>query len=556
MACVLFMGPPTAEASTSHLFSEDGQSLTVEFPNGYQPRYGFHPVRFTAVNAGPQTVVWDVNLSEQRMHDGTLNDLGHRERIIVPPERTVEREVLVAIGRNEENPSWGSLQVRVTTPQGQNRQWGPSHYGNRRSRTGVNVSALLTRQAADMLKNAPEESENYHGRLNPTAASRDWRGYAAFALVVLTPEDWETMAPSARTALGDWTRMGGHLQFVGGMPADAPAPDVPGETARGLGGVHPPPTTDNDNQPAFNNLPAISEASKSDSPAIAAMKLGESQLHAWLGRINPDILRDRFVIWPMVIVLIVFFIMITPINLFVLAPSRRRHRLFRTIPAISLTACGLLALAVGLGDGVGGKGERLVWIESRPGAENREFITQLQASRSGALLGTRFTVPDAAYLAPLRPPGSRVTLRVEGNQLEAGGGWFTSRATQAQFLQAARPGRGRIEWMASNPSSPQAVATFDFPLRDVFVHHTDGTWWHAPTMPQGETTTLRAMEEDEVLAKLESLFNTHPMAGIIETMAQRPGHYIAFTDAPSAIESLRSIRWRDTGLVTGVLATP
>lgn len=556
VACVLLVSVSHADASERNLFTEGGQSLTVELSNGHQARYGFHPVRLTAVNAGSQSVVWDISVHDQGMDDRTLNGLGHRERIVVPPERTVERDLLVAIGRNEERPGWSYLQVGVVTPSGESRYWRPSNSSGGRHGTGVNVSALLTNQAAGALSLAPGSSDNYHGRLNPAAASRDWRGYAAFSLIVLTPEDWETMAPAARTALGDWARMGGHLQFVGGMPGDAPTPDVPGETTRGLGGVHPPPTPEDDNQPRFDKLPAVNAANQSNSPAIATMKLGESVLRSWLGRVNADLIFDRFIIWPMVLVLMVFFVMITPINLFVLAPSRRRHRLFRTIPVISLTACALLAVAVGVGDGVGGKGERLVWIESRPGTENREFITQWQASRCGALIGTGFTVPDAAYLAPLRAPGSRVTLRVEGDRLEAGGGWFTSRATQAHFLQAARPGRGRIEWVGSASNAPQAVSTFDFPLRDVFVLHTDGAWWHAPIMRQGETTALQPMDADAVLAKLETALDAFPMAKEIQSMALRPGHYIAFTDAPPAIASLRSVRWNDTGIVTGVLATP
>jgi hypothetical protein len=295
----------------------------------------------------------------------------------------------------------------------------------------------------------------------------------------------------------------------------------------------------------------------SEHPATEAVRNGESVFKPWLMRHQPDLLRDRFIIWPMVLVLVAFFVMITPINLFVLAPSRRRHRLFRTIPVISLTACALLALAVGLGDGIGGRGERLVWIESRPGTENRQFISQWQASRCGALLGTGFTVPDAAFLAPLRDPGSVASLHVEGDSLEAGGGWFTSRATQAHFLQAGRPGRGRIEWSGNKDAAgPSAVSTFDFPLRDVYLVRDDGSYWHAPAMLQGEITALRTAEANEVKARLEAMLEDMPQSGDLHAMSRRPGHFIAFTDKPPAIDSLRSVRWNDTGVVTGALAAP
>ncbi len=553
-ASVLLACLPCAAQPVQNQFSEGNQSLTVEFPNDSKPRYGFHPVKLTAVNPGTQPVRWEIRISEQGTNDRTLNPQGHREQIVVPPRRTVEREILVAIGRKDQH-SWSYRQVEVIRPSGTRASWNPSSSSNRTDQYGVHVPALLTAQAAQKTINAPTDRDEFHGRMNPLSAPGDWRGYAAYGLVILTADDWQAMPASARTALGDWTRMGGHLQFVSDMPADAPAPDTSGQPARGLGGVHSLSMAGND-KPTFRTLPGSIAAATSKKPATESMESGPPLLNAWLAQKQPDLLRDRFTIWPMVLVLIAFFVMITPINLFVLAPSKRRHRLFRTIPIISLSACGLLALAVGFGDGIGGRGERMVWIESRPGTENRQFITQWQASRCGALISTSFTVPDAAFLTPLRDPGSTVTLRVEGDRLEAGGGWFTSRATQAHFLQAARPGRGRIEWSGKDAQTPAVVSTFDFPLRDVYIRREDSTWWHAPTLRQGETTALRPADANEVEAMFDVTLDSLPQATDIKKMAHRPGHYIAFTDTPPAIASLRSVRWNDTGIVTGALAIP
>jgi hypothetical protein len=551
-ACVLLIYQPCAAAPVQNQFTEGSQSLLVEFPNGSPSRYGFHPVKVTVVNAGSEPAAWEIKISDEGTRDDTLNSRGHRERIVVPPRRTVEREVLIAMGRRSQH-SWSYRQVEVIKPSGAKTMWNPSNGSSRVDIYGVSVPALLAPQAVQKTINAPGDDDEFHGRMIPGSAPGDWRGYAAYGLVVLAPDDWQAMPAAARNALGDWTRMGGHLQFVDGMPDDAPAPDVPGKTERGLGGVHPPPTMD---KPTFSSLPGAAAAKSSKNPAFESMETGSFLLQPWLARIQPELLRDRFTIWPMVLVLIAFFVMITPINLFVLAPTKRRHRLFRTIPVISLSACALLALAVGLGDGIGGKGQRLVWIESRPGTENRQYITQWQASRCGALIGTDFTVPDAAYISPLRPPGSNVTLSVQGDRLEGGGGWFTSRATQAHFLQTARPGRGRIEWSGKDVNAPSAVSTFDFPLRDIYVLREDGKWWHAPMMRQGEITALRPAEADELQAKLNTTVEDIPQRADMWQMSRRPGHFIAFTDEPPAIASLTSVRWKDTGIVTGALAAP
>jgi len=555
-AALLVLSPLVMAQAQRHVFSEGDQSLTVELPLGSSPRYGFHPVKITATNGGTDTVAWDISISEMGMNERSVNSRGHRERIAVPPQRTAERELMVGMGRRDQH-SWSYRQVEVILPSGMKQSWNPTNGSGSTNMAGVPVPVLISNRAGTITSGIPSSNDDFHGRMDAASAPGDWRGYAAYSAVVLTADDWQSMSVAARTALGDWARMGGHLQFVDELPTDAPATDVPGKSARGMGGVHGPSTMIGDGRRAFQNLPGTVDAKMSEHPATEAVRTGEhSLIQNWLADKQPDLLRERFTIWPMVLVLVVFFVVMAPINLFVLSPSRRRHRLFRTIPVISIAACVLLALAVGLGDGVGGRGQRLVWIESRPGSENRQFITQWQASRCGALIGTSFTVPDAAFLAPLRDPGGSVTLRVEGDRLEAGGGWFTSRATQAQFLQAARPGRGRIEWSAKNADAPSAVSTFDFPLRDVFAVRDDGTYWHAPVMRQGETTTLHRVELKQVNDSINAAIRNLPQEADIRNMAHRTGHFIAFTDAPPAIPSLRSVRWKDTGIVTGAIATP
>lgn len=551
-AC-LAIGPLLHAAGPHERQFVDGPSqLTMVFPNGYPHTYGFHPLKITAVNAGDKPAAWDFSMIEYGMfRSGSENKQGYSDRIVVPPRQTVEREVLVAAGGDSSRPSrWSHIMVQMRNPSGQNDHWGLSSNGRNESHD-VSVPTLITPKAARSLKNAPDEDSDFHSRLRSSAAASDWRAYTPFGVVVLTEEDWQGMSPAAQAALADWTRMGGRLQFADTLPPDAPATDVAGQPGRGMGSVHGPMTS-----VTFRNQPAVEAALANVSPAIEANQRGDSMLSSWLGGKRGDLLAERFTSWPMVLVLIGFFVMMTPVNLFLLAPSRRRFRLFVTIPAISLTACLLLALAVVLGDGLGGSGERFVWIESRPGTENRHYITQWQASRSGALFGTGFTVEDAAFVAPLRNPGSQVSVRVGSDRLECGGGWFTSRASQSQILQAARPGRGRIEWVNRDPAAPTAVSTFDFPLRDVHVRAADGTWWKASTMRQGETTRLEQVGIKQVNDVINASIHHLPKESDIRNMAQRRGHFVAFTDQPPAIASLSSVRWKDTGIVTGALANP
>jgi len=552
-AVVLAFGAGACEASQNRLFTDGPQSLEVVLPYGFVPYYGYLPVRVTAGNPGSAAVEWrlTVNASVSGHHDTNLNPGGLAERVVVPAGQTIERGMLVPVGRFGP-PSWANLQIMARKPSGEMENWGHSwsesdHWSGKACLIGER-----TRDKTGGLRIPSNRTANHW--LKPEAAPGDWRGFSQFQLVVLNADDWNALPQAARAALGDWTRFGGQLQFTGAMPSDAPVPDVPGSPARGLGAVYGMPAPGPAEESIdFEDLPGVKALAKQTGVASDSRERGDALVGDWLGKNRPDLIEDRFTSWPMVLVLIAFFVMITPVNLFILAPSRRRYRLFLTIPAISLTACALLALAVLLGDGFGGRGERLVWIESRPGAENRIFLNQWQASRCGALFGDRFTVDDAALLSPMRVPGSDLKLQVAGQRVDAGGGWFTSRATQAQFLQAARPGRGRLEW-TKDGGDPTVVSTFDFPLRDVYASADGSEWWHAAEVRQGESAKMRRIGLPAIEAALAESLKSLPPSDKMRAMAMRPGHFIAFTDSPPAIGTLAPIRWRDTGVVTGALA--
>ena len=533
-------------------FRDGALQLDVHLPTGYVPRYGFVPVLVTATNPTQGNAHWAITLL-QNTRGQAINPGGHRETVTAGPGQTIERQILVATGEATNQPGWQNIVIRVVTPSGDARSRNLSWS---RGSSDISTPILSGPAAATVIEFAPDtRGDSLHSRLDIHAAPGDWRGYTRFEVIALTRAEWQDLPPVARSALGDWTRFGGHLQFIDLMPPDAPETDNPNSFARGLGGVHRPPEPESQKY-AVRELPAVKTASKARSPASAATFASAATMRAWLEGERWELVRDRFRTWPMLLVLLVFVVMVAPVNLFVLAPSKRRHRLFLTTPIISLAACSILVVAVLLGDGIGGNGERAIWIESRPGDENRHFITQWQASRSGALLSNRFTVEDAAYIAPMMAPGGTTHLEVGAHRVQGSGGWFTSRAAQAHFLQATRPGRGRLEWSQRDPDSPSVVSTFDFPLRDVYFTLDGETWWHAPEMLQGSAATFTRIDATAATRALTRQLVSFPHRNTIRDQAARAGHFIAFTDTPPAIDTLRSIRWQDAGVVTGLIATP
>lgn len=565
MAALMLIGGALllpARAGEQRQFTDGSQTLEIRLPNGFQSGYGYYPVHLLAVNAGPKRATWTMRVANHYgSREGSINPQGRVEVIEVGPHQTVEREILVPIGLMLDRGYYSSVQIEVVTPSGRTEPWGLRTSSPRQDSDNKlsPVPTLISPQAAKLMSTQIPEDSGMHSTLDVQHASGDWRGYTPYSLILVTPEEWKSMPGAARGALADWTRMGGQLQFVssqqGALPNDAPLTDLPDQAQRGLGGVHAPVTYSTQRGSSLRNLASAKTAEQQPHPASEVVSKSDI-FRPWLSSRQTDLIADHFVIWPTLLVLVAFFVMMTPVNLFLLAPSRRRHRLFFTIPVIALSACVILALAVMLGDGVGGDGLRLVVVESRPGNENRQYITQWQASRCGALLGTGFVVKDAAHIAPLQSPGSDISVRVEGDRIECSGGWFTSRAIQSQQLQAVRPGRGRIEWASGNTDGTSAVSTFDFPLQDVFILRDNHTWVRATRMRQGEATRFEPVSDSEVQQFLKDKLNGVPCEKQLRQMAKRPGHFIAFTDQPPAIDTLGAVAWQDTGIVTGSILTP
>ena len=391
-------------------------------------------------------------------------------------------------------------------------------------------------------------------------APGDWRAYCGYHHLYLTAPDWEALTPAGRTAITHWVRLGGNLHLVRTAPGKSlaelglPRPDSGQPTgAVGRGSVDDPngdkdlkkkPDTASDDWALrATNGKAVREWERRDAAAFA---LPSAKLAAGF----------------MLVVVVVFAILVGPVNVFVLAPARRRHRLFVTTPLISLAAGGLLVISVIVSDGIGGKGLRYVWLESGPAGDNTSYLVQHQHSRCGAMLSTGFVIPEDAYFAPMmvehRELAGNLSVEVQPGKVLAGGPWFSSRRSQHFYLAAARPGRGRIEQTGS-AAQPVLTSTFAFPLGRIFWLAPDGTtWWQAAALAQGSATALQPCTEAEVQQALaDATRHAPPEYGKdLATASRRPGHFLALADQLTAIETHRSIRWQTHGFVTGPVVTP
>lgn len=398
--------------------------------------------------------------------------------------------------------------------------------------------------------------------LDPDWLSDDWRAYQGFASVWIADQDWDRMRESQRAAVLNWVWQGGTLHYVGralgaealarvGLPALGGEETIPASafgaglirTVRWSGGPLPQESV------AWHILD-----SHPRSHVGAILDRYPSQ---WdLVRMVPErVLR----VGVLILALLVFALVVGPVNLVVLAGRSRRHRLFVTTPVISLVASVLLAVLILLQDGVGGSGVRMAVLYLMPSAR-QEWLVQEQLSRTGVLLGSRFDLPRDVYMVQLPLGSNREQQKQLRRELDAADGdWFSSRNRQGQYLSAVRPSRSRVEVLNSvgvrdRGDAPVLISTMEEALVDVFYRDVHGGFWRADRLRVGERAELRPSNRQE-FDGVWGPGRRYPLAFrslAIEASAGHPhGFVYAGSENPGArlIDTLRSIRWEDDAMV-------
>jgi len=402
--------------------------------------------------------------------------------------------------------------------------------------------------------------------LDMSRAPRDWRGWAAFQTILVTDAEWRALPADARKAALEWITLGGRL-VVFATPGGEPLAGLP---TGGLGDGGPfrvgeativwhdgAPITEQEIARHNVGRPRIdayaSEVSGLDDdglPGGGPAQIGGYGFANLIALFGPRTLPVAAIL----AFLAVFGLVAGPLNVMVIAGPGRRSRMFWTTPAISLVATAFLLGLMFLRDGVGGAGARRVLTILDPAASTTAVI-QEQFSRTGVLLGSTFPVREPSWMHPLADTADGEPL-VEVDGAARSGGWFRSRSDQAYLLEAVRPSRARIEFVARDGAAglPAVVSSVDVPLRRVFVIDDEGLYWQTIDVGTGERKALQPTDR----ANFDQWLKDHTDdAGpvrqhAIDRARNRRGCAFAETDRPGrlAIDTLGSIRWiDDLGLI-------
>jgi hypothetical protein len=592
------MGPrgsaTTANGWLQQSFSANGVTATFAIPGDSIPAFGFIPVRVSIDNTQARDFRWQADFTLTSFSVGSTEAETARS-LAVPAGRGSERWIFVptadaGTSRNYRGyySTYGSFSVALSGPGISTSRLIFSSSGPRansmipwavsnglesavRARIGgltTSVPARLMRVAgrggSRMIPNptAPPMTTQpmVPGAPNLTAFDLtqpygDARIFSPFSRFVMGEDEYASLLPVTKAALRNWVALGGSLHLAPDLPR-AGRQEVVG-AGRIVHLVRPIKDEADDGQGLFASTGLFEQ-----TPAVP--NAGDLQLQTGALAAKVSVAK-RVGDW-----LIYFFIgfaaLVAPVNLLLIAPVKRRHWLFFSLPGISATAVVILIGAIYLQDGVSGEGARRALVVLLPG-DNAAAVFQDQIARTGLLTKTSFVLPEDTICASLSAEDSNFqpgrALRYDRQDGTASGDWFRGRARQAQHLRRIVPTRARLERIGeTKDGAPIVQSSVDGVLRDLIYVDAKGESWTAPQVAPGVPVTLKRLAGTGDYARHVDEFATATSVHLHQvvmsaTMTQIPGRFIALATPGelAPIPTLASINWRDSEvLMTGVVA--
>ena len=584
------------------LISLEMESLIEKLPTS-----GYYPIRVKIVNDGPTDRKWQFFFTSSGENFGEGNRLNSDFTVTCKAASVAGVDLLVPVMSvlNNRNPGFmpsssrgplrtqldvdvrppplletsrrivtsrGSLDTEIA--RGSSFYWPSVIYSEEIE--NPNGNALDKATAAHLhgsASGAPRPSGEFGGLFLAEYMPDDWRAYIGYDACILTEKEWNELPAGARNALRQWNRLGGSLIIYTTNPATdlntlGFGRDTAGSSVAdpGWGTTILRPFPSDGLLEASGVVKLVADAvKKTGGPRISDPR--DNFRSSWKLQDALGIKTSQMIL--VIIVLVVFGVLVGPINLFVFARAGKRHKLFISTPLISLGASIILLGLILFQDGFGGYGKRLILHEIGP--DNTAYISQEQIARTGVLLKTSFTTSEPSFLSPLTIGESRWARVTEGNgggkgvynieMTEAGmaatGDWFKSSSEHGHLLETVRPSRERISLLAGF-DEPTINSTFGFVLEKVFFRDLTGQLWSTSNLQQGRNTSMTQAEETEFtswFSELQQRFGPRNRARL-NLARNRRGYFFGFAPETDGISSLASIDWKTTStFVTGQLSS-
>lgn len=566
--------------SGSPFISEDGDiQVHASQLLPHVPDSGTFPIALTLINKSPMsrkvTLTWEQTAGStakaSRRWDFTLAPASSTEQLLIPS---------LVLSRNGNSQTMEGTIVGSTST-GRNFHFWASSTGY--SGTQLPIHILAARFPASTIDKLTKESESKKASYGPPPHAfagwtekelpLSWDAYLGARSVAITPEDFTLLSQPSRAALLEWVAMGGNLLYCIANTAsvDLPMPRsflISSERKlHGFGlGTCQLVTLDADGSVPYSTYSTrfLSGNPHANGTDTTTSVLNDSEIGLTQNLPRPEVPKTlTFAL------LVGFALVMGPLNLFVLARSHRRIRLFVTTPLLSLGLAGIGILSILLADGAGGKGNRVTLIANLSGLP-RQFVLQEQLARCGMLLRTRFTpipTPDTYCIQHVADEllGDRPELTIEPGDRYSGT-WFKSRSRQGMEIRRFQPGRSTFELRGAATSNPLLISSFPATIDVALLLAPDGSAWQAEQVRPGDGATLGKLTDgdarklkkrlvDRAGGRGQSLLRDFLNQDAEEFSDTKQWRYLGFREgaAENAVATLESVKWRDATLYAGTI---
>ncbi|MBL9143481.1 MAG: hypothetical protein JNM99_07325 [Verrucomicrobiaceae bacterium] len=567
---------PLMAAGKSQVITTDGScTITIDSWLEHVPPTGWMPMTVRVTNYSDQPRNWVLSTIDNDYMSGEMRGTF---AFGAPAKGASTTSLLVPVMADFDNSrSYSNLRCTISGPalQGPGMFYLTSSSSRSSGSSGKTPTAFLgvsevfenTRGAAWRRAGFSGGREFSGDTVNMATPPSDWRGYSSLAQLWMTDGEWSSLSAMQHQALMTWVAHGGLVvvsakEGTTTLPLPEGFPAWKGEhLEHGMGQVR----LIAGSSALEKNANSILELERTRS--VEKQATSQPAEAGRLASLLPPLKMNTALIFTFILI---FGIVVGPVNLFWFAAGNRRPRMFWTTPLISFIGAAVLVVVMILQDGFGGTGARVSLAVVLP-EQKQMAVLQEQFAKTGILLSRTFDLPsDGSALITQLPNNQQTTNRFgvmnprqEKRNLAltnstAGGGWFTSRALQSMLVQDTRMNRGGIEFVPGD--KPAVINSLPTTLKKLVIQDNEKRLWMASNVRTGERVALQPTDRktvdgwitNDVVRQMGMLLRDR----IKLSMNESGSWFFAEAAEPAklATPTLDSIRWDlDRAFVTGRL---
>ena len=431
-SAVLLLCAPPSIAATGEYRTVEVESLRITYDSEWAPRNapGYLPIRFDITNLGDARVIEIYGQGNRFFRMRRPSQPGSvvvRQRIQLARGDRIRFTVPVPILADSENirlelreddrviERFNFLGFQSGTVPGEASALIVADPRTAFGRTAASWPRTITTATRTGAAGVPSRLPPLDLVLEPSRLPTNWLGFTSLRAVFVGPEEWTQLDAVQKNALLTWTACGGDLFFVDG-DVRALVPDLRTATVAGdsgarayfFGRIHTPASAAVGSS-GLHSVLVAAEKLQDENWVLPANRARDWGVIAARGFRLPIPGVEGVPARAYFSILLVFSLLIGPMNYWLLWRKRRQVLFVLTTPVISALFIVLLAgyVVIGEGLGVSGRATSLTMLDQAAQQAATRSTTSLYAAGMTPAGGLRFARDTAVYAIGVDGSGTR-----------------------------------------------------------------------------------------------------------------------------------------------------